>query len=87
VIAFLASKPASYVTAAQYTMVGEWKRESAAAQDVDRTWDERTMKDTRKRETRAMTTTAMTTHKTGTREEWLASRRELFRPCGIRLPG
>jgi hypothetical protein len=36
VIAFLASKPASYVTAAQYTMVGEWKRESAAAQDVDR---------------------------------------------------
>ena len=90
-IAFLASKPASYVTAAQYTMVGEWKRESAAAQDVDRTWDERTMKDTRKRETRAMITTAMTTqmttHKTGTREEWLASRRELFRPCGIRLPG
>jgi hypothetical protein len=86
VIAFLASKPASYVTAAQYTMVGEWKRESAAAQDVDRTWDERTMKDTRKRETRAMTT-QMTTHKTGTREEWLASRRELFRPSGIRLPG
>ena len=28
----------------------------------------------------------MTTRKTGTREEWLASRRELFRPCGIRLP-
>ena len=35
VIAFLASKPASYVTVAQYTMGGEWKRESAAAQDVD----------------------------------------------------
>ena len=85
-IAFLASKPASYVTAAQYTMVGEWKRESAAVQDVDRTGDERTMKDTRKREKRAMPT-QMTTHKTGTREEWLASRRELFRPCGIRLPG
>jgi hypothetical protein len=29
VIAFLASKPASYVTVAQYTMGGEWKRESA----------------------------------------------------------
>ena len=27
VIAFLASKPASYVTVAQYTMGGEWKRE------------------------------------------------------------
>ncbi len=47
-IAFLASKPASYVTVAQYTMGGECKRESAAVQDVDRTWDgrERTMKDT-----------------------------------------
>jgi hypothetical protein len=48
VIAFLASKPASYVTVAQYMMGGECKRESAAVQDVDRTWDgrERTMKDT-----------------------------------------
>ena len=27
----------------------------------------------------------MTGRKTGTREEWLASRRELFRPCGIPL--
>src|SRR5207249_10788264 len=36
VIRFLASKPASYVTVAQYTMGGEWKRESAAAQDVVR---------------------------------------------------
>jgi hypothetical protein len=35
VIAFLASKPASCVTVAQYTMGGEWKRESAGAQDVD----------------------------------------------------
>jgi hypothetical protein len=41
VIAFLASKPASYVTVAQYTMGDEWKRESAAAQGVDRTWDGR----------------------------------------------
>lgn len=50
VIAFLASKPASYVTVARYTMGGESKRESAAAQDVGRTWDgrERTMKDTPK---------------------------------------
>ncbi len=40
-IAFLASKPASYVTVAQYTMGGERKRESAAAQGVDRTWDGR----------------------------------------------
>jgi hypothetical protein len=39
VIAFLASKPASYMTVAQYTMGGAWKRASAAAQDVDRTWD------------------------------------------------
>lgn len=45
-LAFLASKPASYVTVAQYTMGGEWKRESAATQGVERTWDgrERTMK-------------------------------------------
>src|ERR1700726_257364 len=66
-IALLASKPASYVTVAPYTMGGEWKRESAAAQDVDRTWDgkERTMKDTRKKERRAMTK-----HMTGTRKEW-----------------
>ena len=51
-IAFLASKPASYVTAAQYTMGGEWKRESAATQDVDRTWHgrKRTMKDSRRKE-------------------------------------
>jgi hypothetical protein len=50
VIAFLSSKPASYVTVAQHTMGSEWKRESAAAQDVDRTWDgkQRTMKDTRR---------------------------------------
>jgi hypothetical protein len=54
VIAFLASKPASYVTVAQYTMGGEWKRESAAAQDVDQTRDgrERTTKDTQGREER-----------------------------------
>jgi hypothetical protein len=46
----LSSKPASYVTVAQHTMGSEWKRESAAAQDVDRTWDgkQRTMKDTRR---------------------------------------
>ena len=70
-IAFLASKPASYVTVAQYTMGGEWKRESATAQDVDRTWHgrKRTMKDTRRKETREMTK-----HMTGTREEWLAAR-------------
>jgi predicted dithiol-disulfide oxidoreductase (DUF899 family) len=75
VIAFLASKPASYVTVAQYTMGGEWKRESAAAQYVDRTWvgRERTMKDTRRKERRAMTK-----HMTGTRKEWLAARRELL---------
>jgi len=34
-----------------------------------------------------MTTQTVTKHKTGTREEWLAPWRELFRPCGIRLPG
>ena len=34
-IAFLASQPASDVTVAQYTTGGEWKRLSAAAQDVD----------------------------------------------------
>jgi predicted dithiol-disulfide oxidoreductase (DUF899 family) len=71
----LPSKPASYVTVAQYTMRGEWKRESAAAQDVDRTWDgrERTLKDTRRKERRAMTK-----HMTGTRNEWLAARLELL---------
>jgi hypothetical protein len=76
VIAFLASKPASYVTVAQYTMGGEWKRESATAQDVDRTWHgrKRTMKDTRRKETREMTK-----HMTGTREEWLAARLELLK--------
>ena len=53
-IAFLTSKPASDVTVAQYTMGGAWKRASAAAQDVDRTWDrrERTMKNTRRKETK-----------------------------------
>src|SRR5438132_4258663 len=57
-------------------MGGEWKRESAAAQDVDRTWDrrERTMKDTRRKERRAMTK-----HMTGKREEWLAARLELLK--------
>src|SRR6266403_1784766 len=57
-------------------MGGEWKRESAAAQDVDRTWDrrERTMKDTRRKERRAMTK-----HTTGTRNEWLAARLELLK--------
>ncbi|MGH7393056.1 MAG: hypothetical protein ACREM3_26915 [Candidatus Rokuibacteriota bacterium] len=40
-IAFLVSKPASDVTVAQSTKGGEWKRESAAAPDVDRTWDGR----------------------------------------------
>jgi predicted dithiol-disulfide oxidoreductase (DUF899 family) len=52
-----------------------WKRESAAVQGVDRTWDgrERTMKDTRRKERRAMTK-----HMTGTREEWLAARLELL---------
>src|SRR6058998_1380669 len=75
VIAFLASKPASYVTVAEYTMGDEWKRESAAARGVDRTWDgrERTMKDTRRKERRAMTK-----HMTGTRKEWLAARLELL---------
>jgi predicted dithiol-disulfide oxidoreductase (DUF899 family) len=68
VIAFLGSKPASYVTVAQYTMGGECKRESAAAQDVDRT-----TKDTRRKETRAMTK-----HRTGTREESRAARLELL---------
>jgi len=37
----LASKPTSDLTIAQYTMGGEWKRESAAMQYVDRTWDGR----------------------------------------------
>src|SRR5687768_33418 len=57
-------------------MGGEWKRESAAGQEVNRTWDgrERTMKDTRRKEIRAMTK-----HATGTREEWLAARLELLR--------
>src|SRR2546426_10844949 len=57
-------------------MGGEWKRESAAAQDVDRTWDrrERTMKDTRRKERRAMTK-----HMAGTRNEWLAARLELLK--------
>jgi Bacterial protein of unknown function (DUF899) len=52
-----------------------WNRESATAQDVDRTRDGRARprKDTRRRERRAMTT-----HKTGTREEWLAARLELL---------
>src|SRR3989441_4409804 len=56
-------------------MGDEWKRESAAAQGVDRTWDGRgrTMKDTRKKERRAMTK-----HITGTRKEWLAARLELL---------
>ena len=51
VIVFLASRPASYATQAQYPMGGEWKRESAATQDVDGTWHgrERTMKDTEAR--------------------------------------
>jgi predicted dithiol-disulfide oxidoreductase (DUF899 family) len=76
VIASLASKPASYVIVGQCTMGGEWKRESAGAQDADRTWDrrERTMKDTRRKETRAMTR-----HMTGTREQWLAARLELLK--------
>jgi hypothetical protein len=30
---------------------------------------------------------AVTKHETGTREEWLALWRELFKPCGFRLPG
>jgi hypothetical protein len=29
----------------------------------------------------------VTKHETGTREEWLALWRELFKPCGFRLPG
>jgi hypothetical protein len=36
VIAFLASKPASDVTVAQCRTHGEWRRESAAAHDVNR---------------------------------------------------
>jgi predicted dithiol-disulfide oxidoreductase (DUF899 family) len=56
-------------------MGGEWKREAAAAQEVDRTRDgrERTMKHTEGKES-----SAMTKHMTGTREEWLAARLELL---------
>lgn len=57
-------------------MGSEWKRESAAAQEVGRTWKgrERTMKDTRMKEIRTMKK-----HMTGTREEWLAARLELLK--------
>jgi predicted dithiol-disulfide oxidoreductase (DUF899 family) len=49
-------------------MGGEWNRESAATQDIDRTRDERARRERR----------AMTKHITGTREAWLAARLELL---------
>jgi Bacterial protein of unknown function (DUF899) len=56
-------------------MGSAWHRASVPAQDVDRTRDGRArpLKDIRRRERRAMTK-----HITGTREEWLAARLELF---------
>jgi hypothetical protein len=41
VITFPGLKPASYLIVAQYTKSGEGKRESAAAQEIVRTWNGR----------------------------------------------